>query len=121
MYKIYCCYSPNPKHTKHWRLDEEHTRHNITVPAGFKWNSVSTPRILLPLIPRWGLYSSAALIHDYLYSMRGDINNEVYTRRQSDDIFYKIMIEDGVNKFKARIMWLFVRATGWKVWNIPKP
>lgn len=121
MYRIYCSYSPNPDHQKHWRLEQDHVRYNITVPAGFKWNTVSVPRIFLPLIPKWGLYSSAALVHDYIYAKRGNINKNTYTRKIADDIFYRIMREDGVGKHKAFIMWLFVRATGWKVWNRPKP
>lgn len=124
MYRIYCSFSPNPNHQKHWRVERDHTRDGVTVPEGFKWNTVSVPAIFLPIIPKWGRYSSAALVHDYIYAMRGNINNNnkfKFTRKDADDIFYSIMIEDGVNKVKAKSMYFFVRLTGWKVWNRPKP
>ena len=121
MYRLFASYHPLPNRAKHWRLEQDHTRMDITVPKGFYWNGVSSPKIFYPLFPVWDVYASAALIHDWIYAQRGNIETGQVTRREADDIFYNIMVEDGVSKLRAKAMWAFVRLTGWTVWNRPKP
>lgn len=53
----------------------------VTVPAGFKTNGASTPRILQNLFPMVHRYFPACIIHDYMYS--GELGN---TKEQADDL-----------------------------------
>ena len=89
---------------------------NITVPDGFTTDLASIPRIIRPLIPIHGKHTRGAVLHDYLYEIQ-KINDEWITRKQADDIFYDAMLELGVNRFKARIMWSAVRSFGWIHFN----
>jgi len=99
-----------PSGFKHWELDKDFEVdvlgfHKIVVPRGFRTDLASVPRIFWVLIPPFGRYSQAAVVHDYLYRMEHD-------RKEADSIFYDLMIEYGVWKWKAIIMYLGVRAFG---------
>ena len=39
----------------------------IEVPAGFETDFASVPRLFWRVVPPWGRYSPAAVVHDYLY------------------------------------------------------
>ena len=41
----------------------------VTVPAGFVTDFASIPRIVWPLLPKWGKYGLASVVHDYLYAV----------------------------------------------------
>jgi hypothetical protein len=80
----------------------------ITVPAGFETDLASVPRLLWGLIPPYGRYIRAAIIHDYLYAT-GKIDRE-----RADGIFLALMRQDKVEKWKQIIMYLAVRGFGWR-------
>ena len=101
----------NPKTPEVWRLLTDYSRDGITVPAGFTTDLASTPRFIWALYPRWDRYAEAAVVHDYLC-----VNGLGYTGKQMDDMFYNHMIEDGVKKHRAFIMWACVRIFGNKEW-----
>lgn len=88
----------------------------ITVPAGYVTNLASTPRVIWNIIPPFGYYSKGAVIHDWLYSNTGDLPDLKYTRKDADEIFYSAMIESGVNRFKAKMIYSAVRLFGWAYW-----
>jgi hypothetical protein len=48
-------------------VEEEGSGNTINVPIGFKTDFASVPRLLWSIIPRWGKYGNAAVIHDFLY------------------------------------------------------
>ncbi|MDO4690963.1 MAG: DUF1353 domain-containing protein [Fusobacterium sp.] len=83
----------------------------IEVPKGFITDFASVPRIFNIFILPYGKHSSASLIHDWLYSKNCDIKA---TRKEADRIFLEIMKEDLVNIFKRNLMYLAVRAFGWR-------
>lgn len=89
---------------------------DITVPAGFKTDLASIPRAVRPLISVHGKHTRAAVIHDYLYSIQ-KINGEWIKRSKADKVFHLAMLELGVGRFKARIMWSAVRSGGWVYFN----
>lgn len=82
----------------------------ITVPKGKVTDFASVPRILWGLIPPYGRYTEASVVHDYLYSIG-------YNRKQADKIFYELMLKAEVNKFKAYTMFKAVRLFGWIPYN----
>jgi hypothetical protein len=86
---------------------------HITVKEGFVYDSASIPRIFWSLIgsPFSGKYRMAALIHDALYA------TQLTTRQEADDIFYNIMVNEGVAVWKAKLMYTAVLAFGDRVYN----
>lgn len=85
----------------------------IIVPAGFITDGASSP--LRELITSWGgHYSSAALIHDYLYTQlnHGNPDPAAPTRADADGILYEAMKRCGVNFWVRWAMWLAVRGFG---------
>lgn len=82
----------------------------ILVKKGFVTDIASVPFFVRPIINNAGRYNFAATIHDYLYSVRGVLPcGSVFTRKQCDDVFYDIMVGDGVSRLVAGVMWFAVR------------
>lgn len=77
------------------------------VPEGFIFDGASIPRGLWNLFePNHPRHMAAACIHDFLYS------SELYNRKICDKLFYLFLIERGVNKCKAWIMYKAVDLFG---------
>jgi len=89
----------------------------ITVPLGFETDFASVPRLFWIIIPPDGIYTQAAVLHDYLYSKAGKLINKNYTRRESDGIFLQAMQILGVSWWRRVTMHRAVRGFGWKPWN----
>ena len=49
----------------------EGSRDQITVPVGFETDFASVPRPFSAILPKWGKYGDAAVIHDWLYWEQG--------------------------------------------------
>lgn len=104
----------------------------LIVPENFNTDIASSPQITWSLgFKPDGLHRAAAVVHDYMYvkggvlppgtyqckNAAGWVNLETYwPRRQADDLFYKMMIHYGVPYWRAKTMWLAVRAFGWAFW-----
>ena len=86
----------------------------ITVPAGFVTDFASTPPPIWTIIPPWGKYGKAAVIHDYLYQ------THKRTRKQADDIFREAMVVLGVDPVRVFLMYWAVRLFGWAAWHYRK-
>ncbi len=78
----------------------------ITVPAGLRTDLASIPRILWSLLPPAGLWARASVLHDYLYATR------LYRREKCDRLFLEAMLDDGVSRPTAGIIFRAVRAFG---------
>lgn len=84
----------------------------ITVPTNFLTDGASCPNILWSLCsPMSGPQVCAAVAHDYLYSKDCGLH---YTREQADQLFYDMMIVDGTPKWRAKLIYMGVRAGGKK-------
>lgn len=88
----------------------------ITVPKGFRTDLDSVPRLPLAYWLCKGAAVVAPIVHDWLYR-EGSIGDYVITRKQADDIFLEIMEEEGVSRWRRRLVWLGVRAGGWRPWG----
>lgn len=88
----------------------------VVVPPNFKTDLASIPRPLRLIYPIHGLHTRAAVVHDYLYSVK-EIDGERIERKEADQIFYEAMRESGVRKSKAWAMYWAVRAGGWIAWK----
>ena len=76
----------------------------------FTYDGASRPSIFAPIIPRIGKNGGAALVHDFLYKYGKKLN---VSRYEADHIFYQQLVHDGVKPWKAKAMYLAVRAFGW--------
>lgn len=87
----------------------------ITVPSGTITDFASVPRIFWTICPPFGKYTAAAVVHDFLYSKRGEYSRSepALTRKESDAVFLEAMTVLGVPLWKRFIMWRAVRRFGW--------
>lgn len=76
-------------------------RDAVTVVAPFQTDLASVPRLLTWLIPRYGLYTKAAVVHDYLCQNAPD-------RFAADAVFLEAMSELEVPRLRKRLMWAAV-------------
>lgn len=90
-----------------WTLLEPLTyqgrQESFTVPAGFITDLASVPRIFTWLIPNYGKYTKAAVLHDYLCATK------VINRSDADGLFRRTMRELGVPFLQRWVMWAAVR------------
>ncbi|RZU31239.1 DUF1353 domain-containing protein [Blastococcus saxobsidens] len=100
------------------RLDDEHWAvveplayrgkwDRFVVPAGFVTDFATVPRVVVWLVPRFGRYTAAAILHDWLVTE--GIAGGVVTARQADGIFRRVMRESGVPVVRRWLMWCGVR------------
>lgn len=78
----------------------------VSVPVGFKTDFASVPWFFRRIIPATGKYNEATVIHDYLCYLS---NRMQYNRRKADRVFHDAMIDLGVYKYKALIIYFGVR------------
>ena len=87
--------------------------HILAVPQGFITDLASIPRIfwsvMAPNLPSF-VYPSIA--HDYLYSC-----NLKHTRFWADEIFYSLLLNEGVKPARAYCMFIAVRIFGLYYYN----
>jgi hypothetical protein len=82
-------------------------RERFVVPAGFRTDFATVPRVVTWLIPRFGAYTLAAILHDWLVSE--GIRRGVVTSREADGLFRRVMRESGVPVLRRWLMWAGVR------------
>jgi len=91
-------------------VGEEGSGETIEVPVGFVTDFTSVPRILRGIIPCWGKYGNAAVIHDYCYW------EQKYTRKRADEIFREAMGVLEVSRIHRAVLYWMVRLFGWIHW-----
>lgn len=79
----------------------------FVVPAGFRTDFATVPRVVTWLVPRFGVYTLAAILHDWLCTE--GIRSGAVTSRQADGIFRRVMRESGVPVLRRWLMWAGVR------------
>jgi hypothetical protein len=84
----------------------------ITVPKGFASDYASVPRLPVVFEALGGIGKLAALLHDFLYSSVCAPALRLLGRAWADDVFYAALIEQGIARWKAWLMWAAVRAAG---------
>ena len=82
-------------------------RQRFVVPAGFRTDFATVPRVVTWLVPRFGAYTLAAILHDWL-SSEGIVSG-VVSSREADGIFRRVMRESGVPVLRRWMMWAGVR------------
>lgn len=94
-----------------WRLVEaliySGNRDVWMVPAGFVTDFASVPRVAVWLIPRFGRYTPAAILHDWLCGP-GILDGHI-SPVDADGVFRRVMRELGVPPVRRWLMWAGVR------------
>jgi Protein of unknown function (DUF1353) len=87
------------------------TNFTIVVPLGFVTDFASTPRALWAVLPPFGTYQLAAVVHDFLYWDQG------CSREQADALLRVAMFESKVEARKRDVIWQAVRRFGQSAWD----
>ena len=102
-----------PIDDKYWLVNEEYryqtSKGLVVVPKGFRTDYASVPRVFRNIINSYGKHGRAAVVHDWLYSSRCEVN---ISRAEADKIFLEIMVEWNVKKYKRILMYILVRIFG---------
>lgn len=109
-----------------WELVEDLVyqgkRDIITIPAGFKTDFASVPRIFWNIFPPVGRHTKAAVVHDFLYREKPTVTDEEgyevpVSREDADGFFKRIMGELNVRSWRKWTMWKMVSWFGGKAWK----
>lgn len=83
----------------------------IKVPVGFITDFASVPQALWAILPPFGRYTAAAILHDFEYWRQSR------PRVDADRIFLEAMIELNVRRWKRASMHRAVRVFGNRPWR----
>lgn len=90
-------------------------------PEGLIVDGASVPRPVWWFMPPDGLHRPAALIHDVNTKRKGlQLDGTRITRHQANELFLAMMIEAGVEKWRAEIAYRGVEVGGATSWNDPR-
>jgi hypothetical protein len=84
----------------------------LTVPAGFRTDFASVPRVPIAFLLCGDTASRAAALHDWLYTAPHQVN-----RSTADKILKEAAIADGVPAWRAWMLWAGVRVGGSFHWD----
>jgi hypothetical protein len=87
------------------------TGDSLVVPAGSISDFASIPGKLQSMVNKLGPYNLPAVVHDYLYS------TQLCTRRQTDDIFFRMLRDVGTSGRTHRFIFIAVRNFGGGYWE----
>ena len=96
-------------------LREELVCGDLRVPAGFSSDGASVPRVFWRIIFPPGDQKAlrAAFLHDFIYRT----HPEGWSRKQADDLFRRVLIEDGISRNSANMAYWGVRLFGVSAWK----
>src|SRR5574341_189736 len=88
----------------------ENSGDHIGVAIGFQTDFATIPRPFWAILPRWGRYGNASVVHDWLYWV------QTRPRREADTILLEAMGVLGVTSLVKYTMYWGVRLFGWRAW-----
>jgi hypothetical protein len=99
-----------------WLPEPKHNTRQVTVevPVGFVTDFASVPRPFWALIPPSGLYTQAAIAHDYMYWFQGDLG---WKRDDADEVFGHFMADLGVGSMTRATILGAIRVAGGVAWD----
>lgn len=83
----------------------------LEVPEGYITDLTSSPRATWIIVPPTGIYVSAAVLHDFLYT------SGILSRKDSDGVFRRAMKASGTPAWQRKAIYWSVRMGGRKAWN----
>jgi hypothetical protein len=94
-----------------FQRDRDRPETVIEAPAGFITDLTSAPRALWDILPPWGTYGQAAVIHDWLYWDQGT------GRSEADLVMMEAMIALDVERTVRLAIMDALRAFGQNAWD----
>jgi hypothetical protein len=94
-----------------YEVGAEGSGDRIDVAIGFQTDFATVPRPLWIVLPKWGSYGNAAVIHDWLYWKQDR------ARAAVDGIFFEAMGVLGVSAPTRFTLYWGVRLFGWMAWH----
>lgn len=91
-------------------IGDKGSGNTVNVEVGFQTDFASIPRVLWWLLPKWGKYGNAAVIHDWLYWNQGR------PRGDADKIMLEAMEVLTVPRYKRYAIYWAVRLFGDIAW-----
>jgi hypothetical protein len=91
-------------------VGEQDSGDHIAVAIGFQTDFATIPRIFWVVLPRWGRYGNATVIHDWLYW------TQTRTRKVADDILLEGMGVLEVGAISKFLIYTSVRLFGSIAW-----
>jgi hypothetical protein len=88
----------------------ENSGDHIGVAICFQTDFASIPRLFWAILPKWGRYGNATVVHDWLYW------TQTRPRREADAILLEAMGVLGVTSLVKYAMYRAVRLFGWLAW-----
>lgn len=89
----------------------------ITIPAGFRSDLASIPKLLRVIFDVNGKHRESAVFHDYLYSHKGRLAGIKYSRLRCDWEFLVAMSTQDVGFLERWAMFIGVVIGGWWAWH----
>lgn len=86
----------------------------FTIPAGFKCDLASVPRLLRSFSTPWHQSARSGIWHDCAYRWFEEWG---LTRSECDGIYRESLRESGVGRIRSRLQWSGVRVGGWWSWS----
>lgn len=98
-----------------YRLLEDLHWGGITVPVGFESDGASVPRFFWRVVfpPGDEHALRAAFFHDWIYRT----HPAGWSRAAADNLFYSLLVADGVPKTRAKLAYWGVRLFGSRCWK----
>ena len=104
-----------------YHIDAKDSPTYIFVDAGFPTDGNSRPWVFGWLIPQYGRFTKAAVVHDSLYARpyvyRMDEGGFKVTRKSADQIFHQALIVLGCSKWRAWLIYRALRVFGGFAWH----
>lgn len=88
----------------------ENSGDTVEVSVGFMTDFATVPRLFWSVLPKWGKYGNASVIHDWLYWV------QTRPRAEADRIFLEGMAVSQVGLIARYAMFYAVRWFGWLAW-----
>ena len=88
---------------------------SFTIPRGFESDGASVPRFFWRLVcpPLDHRAVRAGVAHDYIYRT----HPAGWTKKEADQMFYDLLVSDGVPRFRAYLAYLGVELFGGAAWE----
>lgn len=87
---------------------------SIVVPPGFTTDFASVPRVFWMLLPRWGRYGNATVVHDFLYYAQDR------SRAQADRVLLEAMAVLATPAWQRGLIYAAVRVFGGLAWRLAR-
>jgi len=93
-------------------IGDRRVQMEVTIPRGFVTDFASVPRVIWPLLPKWGKYGLPSVLHDFLYARGGT----ELDRKLADDAMLEAMEDMKESNLRAIIVHRALRRFGGRAW-----